>query len=233
MIRPYGALRRLTKLLLVLMAAFSCCIAPTLTASLAAPLSAPRPIRLLAFGDSLTAGYGLPHDQGFEAQLQAALRAQGHDVVVLDGGVSGDTSAGGKDRVDWVLADKPDAAIVEFGGNDGLRGINPADTKANLTAILNAFAAQGIPVLLSGMYAPPNLGQPYERAFRAVFDQLGQRPGMLYDPFFLQGVATVHGLNQADGIHPNAEGVKLIVARLLPLVDKLLAEVKVQQSGSG
>jgi acyl-CoA thioesterase-1 len=187
--------------------------------------AAPQPVRLLILGDSLSAGYGLPHNQGFEVQLLRALQAQGHAVTIIDGAVSGDTSAGGRARLDWTLGDGgADAAIVELGANDGLRGVDPSDIRANLTAILNDLAARHIPVLLTGMYAPPNLGPDYEKAFRAVFDQLGKRPGLLYDPFFLQGVATVPALNQTDGMHPNAEGVQRIVARLLPLVDKLLAE---------
>jgi acyl-CoA thioesterase-1 len=183
------------------------------------------PVRLLVLGDSLSAGYGLPHDDGFEVQLAAALRAHGHDVAIIDGAVSGDTSAGGLARLDWVLGDGADAAIVELGANDGLRGVDPAVTEKNLTAILDKLAAAHIPVLLTGMYAMPNLGADYADAFRAVFDRLGKRPGVLYDPFFLQDVATVPALNQADGMHPSAEGVKRIVARLLPLVEMLLAEV--------
>lgn len=182
------------------------------------------PLRLLVLGDSLSAGYGLAHADGFEEQLQQALKAQGRDVVIIDGAVSGDTSAGGRARLDWVLADGADAAIVELGANDGLRGVDPKDMKANLSAILDALAARHIPVLLSGMYAPPNLGPDYEKAFRGVFDRLGQRPGVLYDPFFLAGVATIRDMNQADEMHPNAAGVRHIVARLLPLVDKLLDE---------
>ncbi len=189
------------------------------SASLAAP------IRLLILGDSLSAGYGLPHAEGFEQQLAAALRAHGHDVGVIDGAVSGDTSAGGLARLDWTLGDGADAAIVELGANDGLRGVDPADTEKNLTAILDKLATRHIPVLLTGMYAIPNLGPDYARAFRAVFDRLGKRPGVLYDPFFLEGVATVPSLNQSDGLHPNAAGVQRIVTRLLPLVEKLLSEV--------
>ncbi len=177
-------------------------------------------------GDSLSAGYGLPHEQGFEVQLQQALKAQGHDVSIIDGAVSGDTSAGGRARLDWALGDGADAAIVELGANDGLRGLDPKDMEANLTAILDALAAKHIPVLLTGMYAPPNLGPDYEAAFRAVYERLGKRPGVLYDPFFLQGVATVDDLNQADRMHPNPEGVRRIVARILPLVEKLLSEAK-------
>ena len=143
----------------------------------------------------------------------------------MDGAVSGDTTAGGLARLDWSLADGADAAIVELGANDGLRGVDPAETRTNLTAILDVLAARHIPVLLTGMYALPNLGPDYAEGFRAVFARLGQRPGVLYDPFFLEGVAAVPSLNQSDRLHPNAEGVRRIVARLLPLVEKLLAEV--------
>jgi acyl-CoA thioesterase-1 len=184
------------------------------------------PVRLLVLGDSLSAGYGLAHEDGFEYQLQAALKADGHDVTIIDGAVSGDTSAGGRARLDWTLGDGADAAIVELGANDGLRGLPVTDMEANLTAILDALAAKHIPVLLTGMYAPPNLGPDYEKSFRAVFDRLGQRPGVLYDPFFLAGVATIPSLNQADHMHPNPAGVKRVVARILPLVEKLLAEAK-------
>ena len=190
-----------------------------------APASAAAPIRLLILGDSLSAGYGLPHADGFEVQLADALRAHGHDVAIIDGAVSGDTSAGGLARLDWTLGDGADAAIVELGANDGLRGVDPADTEKNLTAILDKLATRHIPALLTGMYAIPNLGPDYSGAFRAVFDRLGERPGVLYDPFFLEGVATVPSLNQSDGLHPNAKGVQRIVTRLLPLIEKLLAEV--------
>jgi acyl-CoA thioesterase-1 len=181
---------------------------------------------LLVLGDSLSAGFGLPHDQGFEVQLQRALKARGYDVTIIDGAVSGDSSAGGRARLNWALGDGADAAIVELGANDGLRGRDPKDMEANLAAILDELAARHIPVLLSGMYAPPNLGPEYQAAFRAVFDRLGKRPGVLYDPFFLQGVASVDDLNQADRLHPNAEGVRRIVARILPMVEKLLSEAK-------
>ena len=184
------------------------------------------PVRLLVLGDSLSAGYGLPHDQGFEARLTAALAGAGHPVTIVDGAVSGDTTTGGLARLDWALAPGADAAIVELGGNDGLRGTDPGDMERNLTVILDKLAARHIPVLLSGMYAPPNMGADYGLRFRAVFDRLGQRPGLLYDPFFLQGVAGNPALEQADHIHPNAAGVAVIVPRILPLVEKLLAEAK-------
>ena len=198
------------------------------------------PPRLLVLGDSLTAGYGLAHEDGFEVQLQAALAAHGHVVTIIDGAVSGDTSAGGRARLDWTLGSSPggsspggsspggdgaDAAIVELGANDGLRGLDPKAMEANLTAILDSLAARHIPVLLSGMYAPPNLGPEYQTAFRAVFDRLGKRPGVLYDPFLLEGVAMHPELIQPDRLHPNGEGVKRGVARLLPLVEQLLGKI--------
>jgi acyl-CoA thioesterase-1 len=183
------------------------------------------PARLLVLGDSLTAGFGLAHDDGFEVQLQRALAAHGHDVLVVDGAVSGDTTAGGLARLDWALGDGADAAIVELGANDGLRGLDAKEVQTNLTAILDELAAKHIPVLLTGMYAPPNLGPDYQAAFRAVFDRLGKRAGVVYDPFFLEDVAMHPTLIQADGMHPNAEGVKREVARLLPVVEQLLAKI--------
>jgi acyl-CoA thioesterase-1 len=218
MAAAYGARPRLAK------AAATCFM---LLALACGPASA-RQTRLLAFGDSLTAGYGLPHEDGFEAQLQAALRKSGHDVTVLDGGVSGDTTAGGAARLDWSLADNPDCALVELGANDGLRGLDPAAMQTSLATILDRLAARHVPTLLSGMYAPPNLGKTYDDAFRAVFDRLSQRSGLLYDPFFLQDVALDPSLKQPDGLHPTAKGVAIIVARLLPLVERLLAEVPAQ-----
>jgi acyl-CoA thioesterase I len=173
----------------------------------------------------LSAGFGLAHDDGFEVQLQRALAADGRQVTVVDGAVSGDTSAGGLARLDWTLGDGADAAIVELGANDGLRGVDTKAMEANLGAILDGLAAKHIPVLLTGMYAPPNLGPDYQAAFRAVYDRLGKRAGVVYDPFFLQDVALHPELIQADGMHPNAEGVKREVARLLPVVEQLLAKI--------
>jgi len=185
------------------------------------PASA-APVRLLVFGDSLVAGYGLPHDDAFQARLAAALHADGRDVTILDGGVSGDTTAGGLARLDWALADKPDAVLLELGANDALRGTDPTETEKNLSAILDRLAAARLPVLLTGMEAPPNLGAAYTQQFRAVFARLGKRPDVIFDPFFLQGVAGDPALNQADMMHPNAAGVTREVARLKPLVEKLL-----------
>lgn len=179
-------------------------------------------LRLLVLGDSLTAGYGLPRADGFQARLTQALAERGTTIRVIDGAVSGDTSAGGRARLDWVLADGADAAIVELGANDGLRGLDPARMEANLAAILDRLAEKRIPVLFSGMFAPPNLGPDYQAAYRGAFDRLGRRPGLIYDPFFLDGVAGVAALNQDDRLHPNAAGVRHIVARLLPLVEQLI-----------
>ncbi len=183
------------------------------------------PVRLLVFGDSLVAGYGLPHDDAFQARLGAALRADGRDVTILDGGVSGDTTAGGLARLDWALTDKPDAVLLELGANDALRGTDPAETEKNLSAILDRLAAAHLPVLLSGMEAPPNLGATYGQEFRAVFARLGRRPGVIFDPFFLQGVAGDPALNQPDMMHPNAAGVTREVVRLKPTVERLLDRV--------
>ncbi len=181
--------------------------------------------RLLVLGDSLTAGYGLPVADGFQARLAAALKAVGREVVMVDAAVSGDTSAGGRARVGWALAEGADFAILELGANDGLRGLDPLGTEANLAAILDVLAKRRIPVLLTGMLAPPNFGAAYGVAYRDVFARLGQRPGVIFDPFFLVDVAGDPTLNQADRIHPNPEGVRRIVARILPLVVRLLDQV--------
>jgi acyl-CoA thioesterase-1 len=184
--------------------------------------------RLLILGDSLAGGYGLPRAEGFQARLAAALAEAGLTVRLIDAAVSGDTTAGGRARLAWALAEGADAALVELGGNDGLRGIDPRATEANLAAILDELARRRIPVLLAGMHAPPNLGAEYGREFHAVFTRLGARPGVIFDPFFLEGVAGDPALNQPDRIHPNAEGVRRIVVRLLPAVRDLLARAAAQ-----
>ena len=183
-------------------------------------------LRLLVLGDSLAAGYGLAAPDGFQARLAEALHEAGRDVKLIDAAVSGDTTAGGRARLAWALADGADAAIVELGGNDGLRGLDPAGTEANLAAILDALAAAKIPVLLAGMLAPPNLGDAYAAEFRDAFARLGQRPGVLFEPFFLDGVAGDPALNQADHIHPNPAGVRIVVAHIMPLVLVLLDQVQ-------
>lgn len=182
-------------------------------------------IRLLALGDSLSAGYGLALGEGFSDQLGAALSREGLNVAVLNGGVSGDTTAGGLARLDWMLSDAPDAVIVELGANDGLRGLDPAQTLANLDAILDELNQRGIPVLLAGMLAPPNMGSEYGEDFNGLYALLADRYDVVFYPFFLEGVAAKPELNQADAIHPNAEGVAEIIRRILPSVYELLARL--------
>jgi acyl-CoA thioesterase-1 len=199
---------------------------PLLLVAALAGMAAPRAETptILAFGDSLIAGYGLASRDGFTAKLEAALRAKGFEVRVINGGLSGDTSAGGLARLDWALEPKPDFAIVELGGNDGLRGLDPAQTRANLDAILTKLKARGVPALFAGMYAPPNLGPDYGKAFNALYPELAEKHGVLFYPFFLDGVAADPALNQPDGIHPNAKGVDVIVERILPHVLKLIGK---------
>ncbi len=195
-------------------------------ALIAAPLHATKAdkIRLLAFGDSLSAGYGLAAGEGFTDQLGTALREEGMDVKVLNGGVSGDTTAGGLARLDWMLSDRPDAVIVELGANDGLRGLDPDETEANLDAILNKLKQHNIPVLLAGMLAPPTMGSEYGEDFNSLYPMLANRHDVLFYPFFLEGVAGNLELNQEDAIHPNAKGVAEIIRRILPTVKELLAQ---------
>jgi acyl-CoA thioesterase-1 len=179
---------------------------------------AAQPVKLLALGDSLTAGYGLPEPQGFTRQLEKALAAKGYSVTVVNAGVSGDTTAGGRARLDWALADKPDAAIVELGANDMLRGLDPGQAKANLDAILKTLAERKIPTLLAGMFASPSLGKPYTDKFNAIYPDLAKTYDVPLYPFFLDGEALI----QPDGLHPNAQGVAVIVERILPSVTALL-----------
>lgn len=218
--RAYGVHRRIINI---------CLMVPWLLAALlgglvgAAPaVRADPPVKLLVLGDSLTAGYGLPSEESFTVKLQAALKAEGLNVTVVNAGVSGDTSAGGLARLDWLLADKPDFALVELGANDGLRGLDPKITYDNLDAVLTRLAKRQVPTLLAGMYAPPNLGREYGEQFNGVFPRLAEKHGVLFYPFFLDGVAAERELNQADGIHPNAKGVSVLVERIMPHVKKLL-----------
>ena len=180
-----------------------------------------KSIKILALGNSLTAGYGLEKAYSFTSQLKEALRADGLDVLLINGGVSGDTSAGGRARLGWALSDNPDAVIIELGANDGLRGLNPSATERNLDAIIAEVKSRGIPVLLSGMRAPPNFGVEYAGEFNAIYPRLAERYDVLFDPFFLAGVAADPDLNQADGIHPNKEGVAVIIKRLMPILRDL------------
>jgi acyl-CoA thioesterase-1 len=189
-------------------------------------------IRLLMLGDSITAGFGLARAEGPPARIQARLREAGRHVRVIDAGVSGDTSAGGRARIEWALADRPHAAIVALGGNDGLRGLGPTQMRANLTAILDALARRSIPTMLAGMVAPPNLGTDYGREFAGVFEALArERPELVFYPFLLDGVAGEPRLNQPDRIHPTAEGADLIARRMLPFIETLLDRVRVSAAG--
>ena len=180
------------------------------------------PVKILALGTSLTQGYGLPPGTEFSLQLQAALKRAGIDAVVTNAGVSGDTSAGGLARLDWSLAARPDVAIIELGSNDMLRGLPPEQTEKNLRAILTRLKAAKVKVLLTGMKAQRNLGPEYVKAFDAIYPRLAKQQGVLFYPFILDGVALNSKLNQADGMHPNPDGVKVIVARILPLVKTLV-----------
>ena len=173
-------------------------------------------LRILMLGDSLTAGYGLASGEALPARLEAALRDRGLDVRVINAGVSGDTTAGGLARLEWALADRPHAVIVALGANDALRAIDPEVSRSNLDRLLGTLAERRLPVLLAGMLAPRNLGRDYGARFDAIYPELAARHGALLHPFLLDGVATVAALNQADGIHPNAAGVEVIVERILP-----------------
>jgi acyl-CoA thioesterase-1 len=190
-------------------------------------------VRILAFGDSLTQGFGLPERDGFVPQLQAWLRAHGAaDVVVINAGVSGDTSAGGLARIDWSLTDDVDGVIVALGGNDLLRGIDPGEMHANLDGILDAVEARGLPVILAGLPAPPNYGAEYRKQFKAAFRALAEEHDAIYYPSFFRGMGQgrstrqVMRLMQRDGLHPNAAGVEAIVDDIGPVVLELVAEAR-------
>ena len=181
-----------------------------------------QPVTILALGDSLTAGLGLEASEAFPARLEAALRARGLDVRIVNGGVSGDTAAAGLARLDWVLSDDVDGLVVELGANDALRGLDPAQTETALDGILAKAVERKLPVLIAGMRAPPNLGPDYAAAFDAIYPRLAEKYGAMLYPFFLDGVAAQPSLNQADGIHPNGKGVDIIVGRIMPSVEELI-----------
>jgi acyl-CoA thioesterase-1 len=195
-------------------------------------MAAEQPVTIVALGDSLTAGLGLPASAAFPAKLQAALRAKDKDVRVVNAGVSGDTASAGLARLDWSVPEGTDAVIVELGANDMLRGIDPAVTRKALNAILQRLTERHIPVLLAGMRAAPSLGPDYARAFEAIYPDLATKYNVLLYPFFLDGVATKAALNQQDGLHPTAAGIDVVVKGILPKVEDLLAQVKARR-GSG
>jgi acyl-CoA thioesterase-1 len=188
------------------------------------------PIKLVALGDSLTAGLGLAEADTFPVRLAAALKQQGFAVDIGNAGVSGDTSSGGLDRLDWSIPDGTDAVIVELGANDALRGLDPTMTRQALGDILAKLKARGISVFLCGMYAPPNLGADYAKSFDAIYPELAKKYDVPLYPFFLDGVAGDAVLNQADGMHPTPAGVNIIVTRILPSVEAWLRPIQAERS---
>lgn len=203
-----------------------------LAASLMGPASAQtpaakaaKPLKVVVLGDSLTAGLGLPALAAFPARLQKALKVKGIETEMVNAGVSGDTASGGRDRLDWSIPQGTDAVILELGANDALRGLDPKVTHVALTDILTRLKARGIPVLLCGMVAPPNYGADYAARFNAIYPDLARAFQVPLYPFFLEGVASDAKLNQADGLHPTAEGVDAIVRNIQPTVEAFLATV--------
>ena len=188
-----------------------------------------RPLKLVALGDSLTAGYGLPAAAAFPAKLQKALRDKGITVEISNAGVSGDTTSGGLARLDWSLPKDVDGVILELGANDALRGIDPQVARQSLEEILKRLKARNIPVLLCGMYAPPNYGPQYAAKFNAIYPELAKQYEVPLYPFFLEGVATVERLNQPDGLHPTEAGVEAIVANILPTVEAFIGAIRRQR----
>jgi len=181
-----------------------------------------RAAEILAFGDSITAGFGLPPEEAFPARLEARLRAQGIAAHVVNAGVSGDTTTAGLARLDWALAGKPDVVILELGANDALRGIDPATVRANLEAMISRIQASGAKLLVAGMVAPSNWGEDYRRDFDRIYPELAQAHGVALYPFLLDGVAMDARLNQPDGLHPNERGVAVLVDHIAPLVARLI-----------
>ncbi len=184
--------------------------------------AAAGPVRVVAFGDSLTAGFRLAPGEAFPVRLEKALRAKGLDIKVENAGVSGDTTGGGLSRIDWAVPPSTDIVILELGANDALRGVDPKVTRSNLDRIITRLKAKGAKVLLAGMLAPRNWGEDYAKRFDAIFPELAEAHGIPLYPFFLDGIALRPDLNLDDGLHPNAKGVDVIVERILPHVEKLV-----------
>ncbi|HLW89951.1 MAG TPA: arylesterase [Roseiarcus sp.] len=205
---------------------FLLCSALVLALLVAPPPALAKPLQIVALGDSLTAGLGLPASESFPEVLQKALRAKGYDVEVFNAGVSGDTAADGLARFDWAVPDGVDAAIVELGANDMLRGLDPAAAEKTLGEILAKLQARHMATLLAGMRAAPNLGADYQTRFDAIYPDLAKHYGVALYPFFLDGIAADPKLNQKDGLHPNKDGVDTIVAKIMPAVEELIAKAK-------
>ena len=220
--RRYGFFMHIAVLMLALM-------------TVAGPASAPawadatKPVKLVVLGDSLSAGLGLPAQEAFPAKLQKALQAKGIDIDMTNAGVSGDTASGGRDRLDWSVPDGTEGVIVELGANDALRGIDPDVTRSALTEIVQRLKARKIPVMLCGMLAPPNYGADYAARFNSIYPDLAKKFDVPLYPFFLDGVAADAKLNQADGIHPTAQGVDIIVGNMMPTVEAFLRNISEQR----
>lgn len=216
------------------------CASGALTSTLAAMLlavafatpqaRADEPVTLVALGDSLTAGYNLPASDAFPARLEAALRERGHDVTIINAGVSGDTASGGRDRVDWSVEDGTDGVILALGANDMLRGLDPARTREALDATIARLQERDIAVLLAGMMAGRNLGPDYAEEFDAIYPELAERHDIMLYPFLLEGVAGEASLNLDDGIHPNSDGVAVMVERILPVAEAFIEEIRAARS---
>ena len=191
-----------------------------------------KPIKIVAFGDSLTAGYMLPQSEAFPVQLERALKARGHVIEVINAGVSGDTTGGGLERFDWAVPEGTEAVILELGANDALRGISPAKARANMEKILGLLKARGIEVLVAGMAAPRNWGEDYVKSFDAIYPELARQSGAIHYPFFLDGVALKPELNLGDGLHPTGKGVAVIVGNILPAVESLIERVKARRTAA-
>lgn len=226
-LRRYGRASALVQSLGAFFALIALCLTAAAPMALAQSAAAPAPggktLRLVALGDSLSAGYNLPGSAAFPAVLEQALRKKGLSVEIVNAGVSGDTTQGGLERLDWSVPEGTDGVILELGANDALRGIDPAQTRQALEAMIQRLQERRIPVLLAGMYAPRNLGTDYAQRFDAIYPELAKKYGLVLYPFFLEGIAGDRALNQADGLHPTAEGVKAIVRAILPTVERFIA----------
>ena len=196
----------------------------------AAPVEAStaKAIKLVGFGDSLMASYNLQGDEGFPARLEAALRERGHDVEIIDAGVSGDTTSGGLARLDWSIPEGIDGVILELGANDALRGLPPEKTRENLEAMIARLQQRGITVLLAGMLAPPNMGGEYETSFNAIYPDLAAKYELMLYPFFLDGVTGNPDMQLSDGMHPNASGINKMVENIIPMAEQFLADIKAE-----
>jgi acyl-CoA thioesterase I len=222
--RSYGNGRRLVqRFVCMLMLASALSLMP------GTGLPQDRPLKIVAFGDSLTAGFRLSASAAFPARLEQALKAKGLNVIVANAGVSGDTASGGLARVAWSVPPDADAAILELGANDMLRGIDPKVTRASLESIIRTLKSRGVEVMLAGMRAAPNLGPDYQRNFDAIYPDLASAYGLVFYPFFLDGIVTDPKLNLNDGLHPNQAGIDVIVARMLPKVEELIARVRARR----